>query len=655
MAEFGKTHPVIYVTRPVEDIEDYLGLREKGRMQQWIHSIHASYRRVSNLEFFNLTEAWKEDKELCLAQKRFQSVLPHRLVAQTKFQALQKTRSALTRFLAAVLGHNPSSLTSTIFPTLYPSQPEQRIYSNAVYVSLSSLMSNEVDVSNIPAGADAVELAVDVRDSQFKELMLSGLIGQFVAEIRRFLAVPIIYHLHMPNVRDNGWGSYFDLLYQALRLAPEYLTVHLDAPDTEIRLLCSRRGCTKIIGHKQNNTPGPRYWLCSEPLRTYERAQDLGCSMVRLVTPCNSMAENFSSMAFIEKANKMPHAIPVIAHNIGDIGCLSRVCNPILAPVLPAPRNNIALSSNTHPPTDMTIGERMGALFALRALNPLQFYVVGGAVKNSLSPAMHNAAFQAIGMPHVYSAREATSIEEVHLLFSDPNFGGASISLPFKKEILTLVKKLSPSAKLIGASNTILPVRKQHGVDDASDPRRKEHRHRAGPVAMLYGDNTDWIGICACVSRSISPANYVNRDTASLVIGAGGLARAAVYCLLYLGVRNICIYNRTVANAQALAQHYEQVFVNFAQSKSHYSPQLQENGQSRGLRIRVLDSVESPWPADFNQPSIVICAIKAYNSQESNTAPFTMPGAWMKNHTGGVVVEVGNPLISSYWTDDAPS
>lgn len=215
-----------------------------------------------------------------------------------------------------------------------------------------------------------------------------------------------------------------------------------------------------------------------------------------------------------------------------------------------------------------------------------------------------------------------------------------SVSLPFKQDIPTLVTKLSPSAELIGASNTILPIRKAEENQEISDPRGKEHRHRVGPIEILYADNTDWMGICACVSRSISPANSVNPETAGLVIGAGGMAPAAVYCLLYLGVRSICIYNRTPAHAQSLAKHFQKVFTDFVHSKVHNLPRLGEKIQSSGLRIRVLDSVDTPWPEDISRPSIVICAIKAYDRQKSVTPPFRMPQLWMGNPTGGIVVEV---------------
>lgn len=640
MTEYRRTHPVIYASRPVDDIEDYLGLKEKGTMQQWMNNVHLIYQQITNFEFFSLSERWKEDSQRCTAQERLQCVLPQRLMPQKKVQALQKTQTALARFLAAALGHRASSLSHAIFPTLYPTLPERRIYSNAMCIPIRSLADDHVDISQISAGTDAVELVLDAGNPQCEALVVSGAVGQFIAEVRRFLAVPIIYHVHSLNIKTNDWTSYWKLLYHGLRFAPEYLTVDLHVPDTGIRLLSSKRGCTTIIGHQENAAAGSDFWQTPEPLEQYRRARDLGCSVVRVVNHCDTMTENFSCMAFIDKINTLSDNIPIIAYNTGDIGYLSLVCNSTLTPVVHARSQHVQMDPEKYTPINLTISDRWSALFDLHALDPLQFFVVGSMVRNSLSPAMHNAAFRTLGMPHVYSIHEAKSLEELRTLLKDPKFGGASVSLPFKKEILTLVDKLSPSAELIGASNTILPIRKFKGDQSFSYLSSKEYRHRAGPIEMLYADNTDWMGICACVSRSISPANSVNPETAGLVIGAGGMARAAVYCLLYLGVRNICIFNRTVAHAQSLANHFEEVFVNFVHSKSHHPPHLGDSNHSRGLRIRVLDSIDAPWPKDLSQPSIAICAIKAYDHQQSATSPFQLPQWWMKNPTGGIVVEV---------------
>lgn len=640
MTEYRRTHPVIYVSRPAEDIADYLGLKEKGKILQWINNIRAIYYGVCNFEFFNLPERWKEENERCSAQERLESVLRHRLMTRKKVQALQKTQTALARFLAAALGHKTSSLSDMIFPTLYPSSPEHRIYSSAMCVPIVFLAKNDMDIGEMSAGADAIELVLSARNSQCKAMVASGTVGRFVAEIRRFHAAPVIYHVHMATMESTDWKLYFELLYQGLQLAPEYLTINLDAPDAEIRRLTYKRGCTIIIGHQDNPAAGPLFWQSQEPLKQYRRAVDLGCGVVRLVKPCGSVDENFSCMTFINNVNTMPNNTPIVAYNTGNSGRLSLVCNSTFTPVLHTSSHQSRLGPDVCRPTDMTISERWRTLFSLQALNPLQFFVVGSTVRNSLSPAMHNAAFQTLGMPHVYSIHETNALEDIRALFTGPNFGGASISLPFKTEILTLVEKFSPSVKLIGSSNTILPIREPQGHQNLSESRDKRQRHRAGPIARLYADNTDWMGICACVSRSISPANSVNPETAGLVIGAGGMGRAAVYCLLHLGVRNICIFNRTVSHAQSLANYFEQVFVDIHNDKNMDFPHVGETNRATRLRIKVLNSTTTPWPKDFSQPSIVICAIKAYNRQTSTMLPFTMPRSWMQNPTGGIVVEV---------------
>ncbi|KAF9893008.1 hypothetical protein FE257_012419 [Aspergillus nanangensis] len=647
MTEYKRTHPVISVIRPADEIAAYLGL-DKGKVQQWMNNIHGIYLGISTFEFFNLPETWKEATERSSAQERLESVLHHRLVTQKRVQALQKTQTALARFLTAALGHDATSLSHTVFPTLYPALPEHRVYSNVVCIPISSLVKNEVDISEIPAGADAVELVFDARNIRSRSIPASGILSRFVAEIRHFHGVPVIYHVDMALTKGPDWTSYFDLLYQGLQSAPEYLTVDLDAPESDIRLLSFKSGRTKIIAHHQNTTASADYWHSATPVEQYQNALNLGCDLVRLVKPCDTMADNFACMALVSKLTTTTTAnhIPIIAYNTTSLGHLSLICNPILSPTLlhaptspPDPR--------TAPP-DMTISERWSTLFLLRALDPLNFFVVGASVQKSLSPAMHNAAFHALGMPHIYSIHETTSLEDTKRLFTDPNFGGASISLPFKTGILSLVTQLSPAARLIGGSNTILPIRHLpdlHG--GSSDPRDKKQRHRAGPVAMLYADNTDWMGICACVSRSISPANSVNPITAALVVGAGGMARAAVYCLMHLGVRNICIVNRTVAHAEALAAHFNDVSGDFLSEKkmdrrshsSSSSPRERGNGQD-SLRIQVLDSVGAAWPGDFAQPSIVICAIKAYDQRGSTALSFTMPKSWMENSTGGIVVEL---------------
>jgi shikimate 5-dehydrogenase len=271
------------------------------------------------------------------------------------------------------------------------------------------------------------------------------------------------------------------------------------------------------------------------------------------------------------------------------------------------------------------------ALFASFTLDPLKFYVFGGNVMNSLSPAMHTAAYKAFGMPHEYKPYQSSSLRPLANLMQDPHFGGSSINLPFKIEVITLLQSLSPHARAIGAVNTVLPIRTM-SVDGTIPTSLDSHleKNRAGPVRALHGDNTDWIGIFQCIRRGLSPANAVSPLSTGLVIGAGGMARAAIYSMIHLGVRNIFIHNRTLENAEKLAQHYNE---QFSKGKDTDIGKQEAN-------VHVISSLEETWSMQYKYPTMVVSCIPAHSTGEEQTSGFEVPASWLSSPTGGVVVEV---------------
>lgn len=82
------------------------------------------------------------------------------------------------------------------------------------------------------------------------------------------------------------------------------------------------------------------------------------------------------------------------------------------------------------------------------------------------------------------------------------------------------------------------------------------------PDGRIRGDNTDWLGIRACLSRHLSASTSAAAATGSadgaggLVLGAGGTARAALYALRAMGVTPLYAWNRTAAKAAALATEF---------------------------------------------------------------------------------------------------
>ena len=155
--------------------------------------------------------------------------------------------------------------------------------------------------------------------------------------------------------------------------------------------------------------------------------------------------------------------------------------------------------------------------------------IIGDPVTHSRSPAMHNAAFAALGLDWVYvplpvrSADLAAAVAAVRAL----GLAGVNVTVPHKEAVLPHLDALTPLARRVGAVNTIV----------ARDGR-------------LLGDNTDVHGFAATLRQQ----RLRLRGRRVLVIGAGGAARAVVAALADAEVGALTIANRTAARAAALAR-----------------------------------------------------------------------------------------------------
>ncbi|UPL02533.1 hypothetical protein LCI18_013467 [Fusarium solani-melongenae] len=167
-----------------------------------------------------------------------------------------------------------------------------------------------------------------------------------------------------------------------------------------------------------------------------------------------------------------------------------------------------------------------------------QFYIFGYNISHSLSPALHNAGFQGLNLPHHYQIYESKQVDEnVKQITSRPDFGGASVTFPHKLQIGSLLDSVSPLGDKIGAINTV--------VVKESEGKR-----------ILHGDNTDWIGIKRCVAKA--GVQDLQSSTA-VVLGAGGAARAACYAVQTLGIQELIIVNRTLSKAEDLASQFSEL------------------------------------------------------------------------------------------------
>lgn len=649
LSDYAQSHPVIHVIRDSDSIQSYLKAWDTQKVQHFLELTGPIYRGCSNLEFFNLSETANGERKSRVNQGPSPGAqLDQRAQATTPFLTLKRVQRDFLGFVAFVTGDNTElSCQHASFPlSLVP--VETRRYTSAISVPLSILCERKLDIEELEFVVDAFELVIDVTspsDEPNANSNLADRISQVVATIRRNIIVPLIYHVEsyltprgsvsptqISRIPDE---TYLNLVRHGLRLAPNFLTLDLSRDDSLISQVVSARGTTKIIGHFEALQPLAGGWDGQEYMKMYERAKGLGCNVVRLCQPAQTREDNQAVQRFRHRVESLSSPqLPLIAYNSGPLGRMSRCFNPILTPVT---HPSLMPENMSQLPLSITARDAQRALYNSFTLDPMQFFVFGVNVSYSMSPAMHNTAFKTCGMPHRYSLFESPTLRGLNDLVANHYFGGSSVSLPYKTEVIPLLHSMSPHARAIGAVNTLIPIRNH---DDADDPRLSQQssvyleKGRAGPIVGIYGDNTDWIGICNCVRRGLSPANAVRPSTTGLVIGAGGMARAAIYSMIHLGVQNIFVYNRTLANAKKLAHHYNRQ--DLSSNKS--------SGVDGRPRVSTLSSLDEPWPAPYKQPTIIVSGVPAHSIGGQPAPNFRVPSQWLESPTGGVVVDVSTSV-----------
>lgn len=624
LRQFSETNPVIYVHRERNEICKILKLptAETDKLLQ----ADRRHRDCTNLEYYNLLDGGDSlESQSCI-----------RSVSTSSARLLQ-VKEDFTKFLDLITGRgatqswveNPFSINAI--------PPEHRLYSFVLRLRLSYLLNQGLDLERLESGGDAVELVIDT----WPENLLEAIAMQ-VSLIRRKLDLPIIYHVEenpreerqrTPEERD---AEDLKLLQQGLRLGVDYLSLDLERDEQLIIQTLCMRGRTKIIGNFTLKGFTAPMWSDDSYTERYMNAKALGCNVVRFARFCAGNKDDALRAALLKRIDELPEPKPVVVtYDFSVFGAVNDVLdakgpsgNPQGLTFAPVGHEAISPSAREHLAGVNTVRGCLRNMFRHGLLQPLKFYTLGSKVYYSASPAMHRAGYELLMMPHTFDARQCTELDEVERIRCEPDFGGACLTAPFKVAMLSRVDHLSTHATAIGAVNTLLPLRGHTSsiLDHANA------RNRTGATSKFYGDNTDWSAITTCLRRAISPRNAVQPSrTTGLVIGAGGMARAAIYALIKLGCRKIFIYNRTRANAETVAEHFNQ----WAQQYRLVRPQ-----DPSAVICRVLDSAAQEWPAGYQQPTMIVSCVASAGDLHDATVEFRLPPQWLKSPTGGVVVEV---------------
>jgi shikimate dehydrogenase len=158
--------------------------------------------------------------------------------------------------------------------------------------------------------------------------------------------------------------------------------------------------------------------------------------------------------------------------------------------------------------------------------------VLGWPIAHSLSPALHGFWIRALSMDAAYVPLAVKPEDFAAIVAAMPRMGfkGANVTLPHKEAALRLADTADDAARACGAANTLVF---ENG--------------------RTHAMNTDVEGFLASLDEAGVGGVAGERVT---VLGAGGAARAIIHGLLSRDVSEICLVNRTIANAQTLATFF---------------------------------------------------------------------------------------------------
>jgi len=386
--------------------------------------------------------------------------------------------------------------------------------------------------------ADCIELRMD--------LIANGNLRQLISAARRVSpAVKIIVTCRKKEEALNAIKSgktasaktklqKLSILQEAISLGADFIDIELAEGKKaigQLKSLCARRGNkTKIIISYHDVKKTPSLAKLKEIFQSCAKEKP---AVVKIVTYANDHEDNFRVLGLIPYARK--HSQNIIALCMGEKGHISRIAGAKMGNFL----GFAALTpQGQSAPGQLTVGD-MNALNKilgekkkiptgyLRAAEPQNFILLGNPVAQSLSPLIHNAALKEMNINENYSACHVSDLNDAMRGMKALNIRGASVTIPFKVEIIRYLDDIDEDALEIGAVNTIINNK-----------------------GKLAGANTDWLGIIMTLKEEVEI-----KGKTFVIVGAGGTARAAVYGIIKEGGLPVLL-NRTLSKAKIIAEHF---------------------------------------------------------------------------------------------------
>lgn len=262
--------------------------------------------------------------------------------------------------------------------------------------------------------------------------------------------------------------------------------------------------------------------------------------------------------------------------------------------------------------------------------------LIGWPVSHSLSPTIHNAALRENHIKGEYclfpiDPEKPDSLKEILDRVRMGEIVGLNVTIPHKQNVIPFLDELSPSARSIGAVNTIYRVN-----------------------GALVGHNTDAPGFLNDLRQKSGIMSFANKNV--LVLGAGGSARAVVWALTGLSC-HINLAVRDISKGKALVEKLipasaEASLRTISLSEESLKPLLDSldivvNTTPVGMSPNI---EASPWPIQLPFPNSAFIYDLIYNPRQTKFVETARNNGLRASNGLGMLVEQA-ALAFEIWMD----
>jgi len=304
------------------------------------------------------------------------------------------------------------------------------------------------------------------------------------------------------------------MLLEGVKRGFDYVDVNFRSKYMDVMMEKSGRGLV-VSYHDLEGTPADLDTL-------YAQMADCGADIVKIAVTPHSVADVGRLLAFSQRVAQRGGP-PLVSLAMGPLGIITRVA----AGRYGAPFTFASAAEGAEAAPGQLPAAQMADLYRVRSVTPATrvYGVLGSDVARSLSPVLHNRAFEARQLDAVYVPLQAEALEPFLHALPSLDLAGFSVTRPYKVAILNHLDVVEEASAVCGSVNTVV-------VKNGS----------------LQGSTTDGAGVLIPLRKRTEV-----KGKSVVIVGAGGAARAAALALRRKGAR-VTILGRNLTKAGDAAQ-----------------------------------------------------------------------------------------------------